>query len=124
MSASFPRRFPPHANHPPRPKQAIFILFCYTSTSLGGLSFKESQIGQALALGGVFTVSFQLVIFPPLQARFGTVKLYRALMSLYPLVFAMFPIMSVAAGWDEAQGEGVRWRTWCMMVLFLVIKSM
>lgn len=45
-------------------------------------------------------------------------------MSLYPLVFALFPVMSGAARWDEGEGEGVRWRTWGMMVLFLVIKSM
>jgi hypothetical protein len=123
MSAYPSPRFHSLTDPSRRAQQAIFILFCYTSTSLGGLSFRESQIGQALALGGIFTVSFQLIIFPPLQARFGTVKLYRSLMSLYPLVFGMFPIMSAAARWDEGEGEGM-WRTWGMMVLFLVIKSM
>ena len=100
------------------------MLFCYSRTDLGGLSFHETQIGKALALGGVCTVSFQLLLFPPLQARFGTTKLYRRLMSLYPLVFVLFPLMSAAAKRDEEDGDTNRKRTWAMMVFFLVIKSM
>lgn len=103
---------------------ACFVLFCYTSTTLGGLSFNEQSIGIALSLGGVFTVSFQLALFPPLQRRIGTTRLYRTLMCLYPIVFALFPVMSVAAKRDEAEGDGKARRTWTLMVVYLLVKSL
>lgn len=104
--------------------QAIFILFCYSPVSLGGLGFSESSIGQALALGGALTVTFQLVCFPVLQSRFGTTKLYRTLMALYPLlVFPLFPVMSLAAGRDEMHGSARQPRTWAVLLAWLVVKS-
>lgn len=103
---------------------AIFVLFCYSPTPLGGLGFSEHSIGISLALGGAFTVSFQLVLFPPLQRRIGTTKLYRLLMSLYPIVFALLPAMSLAAQYDDAAGDDSARRTWVLMVTYLFVKSL
>ncbi|GAA6007457.1 hypothetical protein JCM10207_006348 [Rhodosporidiobolus poonsookiae] len=96
---------------------ALLILFCYSPLSIGGLGFKESSIGTALSLSGLSAVSFQLLLFPPLQARVGTVPLYRALMSLWPVVFALFPVMSYAA-----QHWGTK-AVWGWLTVFLMLKS-
>ncbi|GEM08253.1 MFS multidrug transporter [Rhodotorula toruloides] len=56
---------------------ALFILFCYSPVKIGGLGFKESDIGTALSLNGILSVALQVLAFPPLQKRFGTVPLYR-----------------------------------------------
>ncbi|GAA6062569.1 hypothetical protein JCM10212_004882 [Sporobolomyces blumeae] len=96
---------------------ALLILFCYSPTPIGGLGFHESDIGTALSLSGVSSVGFQLVLFPPLQRRFGTVRLYRGLMMVYPIVFALFPVMSWCA---RTKG---RKEVWTCMVLFLLLKS-
>lgn len=102
--------------------QALLILFCYTSISLGGLGFSEVDIGKALACAGVLTVVSQVSLFPPLQTRLGTIKLYRALMALYPFVFSLFPIMSHVASQDAKNGRG-RTRVWYLLVLFLLLKA-
>ncbi|BGP39315.1 hypothetical protein JCM10449v2_003253 [Rhodotorula kratochvilovae] len=96
---------------------ALLILFCYSPISIGGLGFQESDIGTALSLSGLSAVGFQIVLFPPLQRRAGTVPLYRALMSLWPLVFALFPVMSWCAR------ERGRKAVWSVLVLFLLLKS-
>ncbi|SCV70961.1 BQ2448_3723 [Microbotryum intermedium] len=100
---------------------ALFVLFAYSPIKVGGLAFDESEIGKALGLGGVFTVLFQLVLFPSLQKRFGTVRLYRVFMGLYPFVFGLFPVMATAARKkQDGQGIGV----WPSLALFLLLKSM
>ncbi|GAA5829858.1 hypothetical protein JCM11251_007909 [Rhodosporidiobolus azoricus] len=96
---------------------ALLILFCYSPLSIGGLGFPPSSIGTALSLSGLLAVSFQLVLFPPLQKRAGTVPLYRLLMSLWPVVFALFPVM----GW-AARERGER-AVWVVLSLFLGLKS-
>ncbi|GAA5983821.1 hypothetical protein JCM5350_007560 [Sporobolomyces pararoseus] len=94
---------------------ALLILFCYSPTRIGGLGFRESDIGTALSLSGLSAVVFQLLLFPPLQKRAGTVKLYRGLMAMYPLVFALFPVMSSVRNDRKA--------VWFVMVVFLLLKS-
>ncbi|GAA5866645.1 hypothetical protein JCM8547_002708 [Rhodosporidiobolus lusitaniae] len=96
---------------------ALLILFCYSPISVGGLGFPPSSIGTALSLSGLLAVSFQLLLFPPLQHRFGTVPLYRALMALWPVVFALFPVMSYAA---KRGDERV---VWAWLSVFLGLKS-
>ncbi|GAA5893320.1 hypothetical protein JCM8208_004408 [Rhodotorula glutinis] len=96
---------------------ALLILFCYSPVSIGGLGFHEADIGTALALSGLSAVGFQVIAFPPLQRRAGTVPLYRALMSMWPVVFALFPLM----GWcARERGRGA---VWSVMVVFLGLKS-
>lgn len=80
--------------------------------------FKESDIGFALSLNGLLSVALQVLFFPPLQKRFGTVRLYRTFMSLWPIVFALFPVM----GWC-AREKGRR-EVWAVMVVMLALKSM
>ncbi|KPV72186.1 uncharacterized protein RHOBADRAFT_56008 [Rhodotorula graminis WP1] len=96
---------------------ALLILFCYSPVSIGGLGFHEADIGTALALSGLSAVGFQVIAFPPLQRRAGTVPLYRALMSLWPVVFTLFPVM----GWCARQRG--RSAVWAVMVVFLGLKS-
>ncbi|GAA5963245.1 hypothetical protein JCM21900_006566 [Sporobolomyces salmonicolor] len=96
---------------------ALLILFCYSPVAIGGLGFHESDIGTALSLSGLSSVGFQVLLFPPLQRRFGTIRLYRGLMSIYPAVFALFPVMSWCARYRS------RAAVWAAMVLFLLLKS-
>ncbi|GAA5865394.1 hypothetical protein JCM3774_005622 [Rhodotorula dairenensis] len=96
---------------------ALIVLFCYSPVKIGGLGFKEADIGIALSVSGLSSVTFQILLFPPLQQRVGTVRLYRRLMSLWPLVYALFPIMSWCAR------EKGRRAVWVVLTCFLVLKA-
>ncbi|GAA5994481.1 uncharacterized protein JCM10292_002088 [Rhodotorula paludigena] len=96
---------------------ALLILICYSPISIGGLGFRESDTGTALSLSGLSAVAFQILLFPSLQRRLGTVRVYRALMSLWPLVFALFPVMSYCAAYRG------RAAVWSVLVVFLLLKA-
>ncbi|POY73727.1 hypothetical protein BMF94_3265 [Rhodotorula taiwanensis] len=96
---------------------ALLVLFCYSPVKIGGLGFKEADIGIALSISGLSSVTFQILLFPPLQLRIGTVRLYRALMSLWPVVYMLFPVMSWCAK------EKGRRAVWGVLVCFLVLKA-
>ncbi|GAA5972337.1 hypothetical protein JCM8115_001258 [Rhodotorula mucilaginosa] len=96
---------------------ALIVLFCYSPVKIGGLGFKEADIGIALSISGLASVTFQILLFPPLQQRVGTVRLYRRLMSLWPVVYILFPVMSWCA---RVKG---RRAVWVVLTCFLVLKA-
>ncbi|KAG8943142.1 hypothetical protein FRC03_002645 [Tulasnella sp. 419] len=75
----------------------VFTLFSYTPVSLGGLSRTPSEIGIALAFMGIFGIFLSLFVFHYLHDRFGVLRLYKALMSLFPLCFMFMPVLSQIA---------------------------
>ncbi|KAF2399343.1 MFS general substrate transporter [Trichodelitschia bisporula] len=60
----------------------------------GGLGFPPPLIGLAYALVGVIGVAVQFVLYPPLQARFGTVNCYRFSLFLFPIVYFLAPFLA------------------------------
>ncbi|WWC67231.1 uncharacterized protein I206_101138 [Kwoniella pini CBS 10737] len=75
----------------------LLPLFCFTPIEAGGLSFKESQIGLAMSIRGVATILVQLIAFPFLQKRVGTVRLYKFLVFLFMPAFVILPITNIFA---------------------------
>lgn len=69
-------------------------------------------------MGGVFTVTSQLLLFPPLQLKYGSVRLYQTFMGIYPVIFALFPVMSWTV--KEMPGRTV----WGVLAIFLILKAM
>ncbi|WWC57679.1 uncharacterized protein I303_100213 [Kwoniella dejecticola CBS 10117] len=75
----------------------LLPLFCFTPIAAGGLSFRESQIGLAMSIRGIATILVQLIAFPFLQKRVGTVRLYKFLVFLFMPAFVILPITNVFA---------------------------
>jgi hypothetical protein len=80
----------------------VLPLFMYTPIHLGGLGFSEVQIGKALSGYAVAVTALQLLCFPPLQSRFGTLPLFRFGAIFYPLTCAMFPLTAYVAYKEQA----------------------
>lgn len=92
---------------------AVFCLLCYTPVHLGGLSrtvrtlpcpanhvltsTQTREIGYALAMGGLCSTILLPFVFPPIQRRYGTRKMYCTLMYLWPVVFLSLPVLNVIA---------------------------
>lgn len=75
----------------------IFTLVCFTPIHLGGLSLSPIQIGRALAFGGALSIILLPFGFPVLQRRFGTTRLYRYCMPLFPVIYLCFPVLNIIA---------------------------
>lgn len=80
---------------------AILPLFCFTPVRDGGLSFSESQIGTSMSIRAVGTIIAQLLAFPWLQRRFGSLKLYRWCMILWIPAYIGLPILNGFARLDQ-----------------------
>lgn len=76
---------------------SVLVLYLYEPISLGGLDFNSQQTGAVLSASGAGSVLVQLVLFPFLQRRIGTLRLYQLSMCTLPLVALILPISNVVA---------------------------
>ncbi|WVW81354.1 hypothetical protein I302_103345 [Kwoniella bestiolae CBS 10118] len=95
----------------------LLPLFCFTPIIAGGLSFRESQIGLAMSIRGIATILVQLLAFPFLQTRVGTVRLYKFLVVLFIPAFVILPITNVFA----LKGQG--WAVWTGLAVSMGLYS-
>ncbi|KAG8906020.1 hypothetical protein FRB99_007752 [Tulasnella sp. 403] len=73
--------------------ETVFVLWAYTPVPLGGLARKADEIGYVLSATGVLGIFAVILIYPALHSRFGTVPVYVTCMALWPIVFALMPIL-------------------------------
>ncbi|XP_074383524.1 protein ZINC INDUCED FACILITATOR-LIKE 1-like [Apium graveolens] len=55
----------------------IFSLWAVSPRKLGGLNYSTDGVGEILAITGIGLLVFQLFLFPPLERRFGFLRLAR-----------------------------------------------
>ncbi|KAJ6785648.1 hypothetical protein PWT90_04796 [Aphanocladium album] len=63
----------------------------------GGLSFKPHDIAAVLAMRGVISLLLQLVFFPTLRDKFGTLRLYRHALLVFPATYFLTPYLALWA---------------------------
>jgi hypothetical protein len=63
----------------------------------GGLGMHPRDVGLAMSLLGVIGLVLQLAVYPMLNDRFGTVKIWRAALYIFPLVYVIAPYPSLVA---------------------------
>ncbi|PLW18603.1 hypothetical protein PCANC_09214 [Puccinia coronata f. sp. avenae] len=104
----------------------LIPLFAYTRFEDGGLGLNLRQMGTALTTNGFAAVVVQTVTFPYLQRRWGTVKVFRTVLLISPIVFVLLPVVhSLVQARRDASGvdAGARMAMVGIMVV-LAIKSL
>ncbi|MCJ1353099.1 MAG: hypothetical protein MMC33_003084 [Icmadophila ericetorum] len=88
----------------------------------GGLGMQPSDVGYAMSLLGVIGVILQVMIYPMLNDRFGTVSIWRAALYIFPIVYiaAPFPAL-VASALDLAGRTLLTWIALCLILFLFVI---
>lgn len=71
---------------------AVVPLFWFTPVELGGYGFTPLQISLMMAVNGIAQAAWLLLVFPPLQHRWGTNGVMRACAMVYPVFFAVCPV--------------------------------
>ena len=66
-------------------------LFWFTEVKLGGYGFSPFQISLLMGVTGLSQSLWVLLIFPPLQNRWGTGGVLRACTICWPIFFALSP---------------------------------
>jgi len=83
---------------------AVLPVLCFTPVELGGFGFPPIRISILLAIGGMSQAIWLLLVFPPLQHKFGTGGVLRGCSIAWPFMFAVWPICNefLRRGWVHA----------------------
>ncbi|PMD29864.1 MFS general substrate transporter [Hyaloscypha variabilis F] len=63
----------------------------------GGLSMKPREVGFAMSTLGAIGVTLQLVIYPLLNDRYGTILIWRTALFIFPLAYLLAPFPALIA---------------------------
>ncbi|KAH8202958.1 hypothetical protein TruAng_002904 [Truncatella angustata] len=61
----------------------------------GGLGLTSRDVGFAMAMLGVIGITMQLFLYPRLSSRFGTVRMWRIVLFLFPIAYTLLPLLSL-----------------------------
>ncbi|KDN40768.1 hypothetical protein RSAG8_07943, partial [Rhizoctonia solani AG-8 WAC10335] len=74
-----------------------FVLFSYTKIQDGGLGFDPAEIGFVLAASGGISFALQILVLPAVLRRAKPSKTFGACMALWPIGYAIPPILNIIA---------------------------
>lgn len=78
---------------------ALYPLFAFTPIQYGGLGCSEATIGTHMAVRSFISI-LQMLLFAPLQSRFGTLRVFQMSMLVWPFTIAFFPILNLLKRWE------------------------
>ncbi|KAN0062047.1 hypothetical protein ACQY0O_006042 [Thecaphora frezii] len=89
---------------------AVLVLYLFEPIELGGLGFDTEHTGLLLSLTGLGGIAVQLVLFPPLQRRVGSLRLFQLSMWAFPISVVLLPVANgiAKAGLAAATGGSGR----------------
>jgi len=73
----------------------------------GGLGMQPRDVGFAMSALGAVGVILQLVIYPMLNDRFGTVNIWRSALYVFPIAYALAPFPALVGSADFVSGKTV-----------------
>jgi hypothetical protein len=59
------------------------------------------SVGYAMAIMGITGITLQLLIYPPIHGRLGTLKCYRVFSLLFPLAYTISPFLAAIPAGDN-----------------------
>jgi hypothetical protein len=85
----------------------------------GGLGMIPRDVGFALSLLGGTSMMLQLVFYPMLQERFGTLRIWRTALFIFPIVYLVAPYPSLVASSSPVSSRTAT--TWVTMSAVLLL---
>ncbi|KAF7981429.1 hypothetical protein HWV62_33425 [Athelia sp. TMB] len=96
--------------------RALQPLFYTSKIQYGGLGFTPAIVGMCLGAFSILSGLYQAFVFPPVYARLGTKRVFVASVLTFVPMFALFPLMNLAA-----RRGGVGAVTWVELALQMVL---
>jgi hypothetical protein len=88
----------------------------------GGLGMLPRDVGFAMSLLGAIGVVLQMGFYPMIQDRFGTVKIWRASLFIFPIVYLLAPFPSLVASAPSSKDQtALTWVTMSSVLLLFVL---
>ena len=88
----------------------------------GGLGMHPKEVGFAMSVLGAIGVILQLIIYPLLNDRFGTVRIWQVALFIFPVVYALAPFPALVASENVNSDKTVLvWMAMLFVLLLFVI---
>lgn len=89
---------------------------------IGGLGLRPLDVGVSMSFLGAIGVVLQAMVYPSLNDRYGTIKIWRYALCIFPIVYLIAPFPSLAASSSHSDKTTVG--TWIsmgfVMLLFMI----
>ncbi|CAD6578555.1 MAG: hypothetical protein TREMPRED_002215 [Tremellales sp. Tagirdzhanova-0007] len=89
--------------------EAIYPLFAFTNTSLGGLQLSTQTIGVVLALSAVLSIFQTIFIYPVLHRAIPENLYLRLCLSAYPAAILFFPVIWALSNANNGRMSTTAW---------------
>lgn len=86
----------------------------------GGLGLSTSSVGYAMSVLGCIGIALQLLVFPHVQARFGTLTCYQVSLWIFPIAYILIPFLAVLPSPTKEYASGTT--VWTGIVLLLLVQ--
>ncbi|KAI0290680.1 MFS general substrate transporter [Russula brevipes] len=100
---------------------ALIPLVWSTPIRLGGLGLSPMSIGLWISIYGALSAVFQYVLFPSVVAHFGTRRVIIVGVSMFALIYTLFPLENAMVRRSTSRGTGAA--VWPLIVLQLLSLS-
>ncbi|KAI0133909.1 major facilitator superfamily domain-containing protein [Xylariales sp. AK1849] len=88
----------------------------------GGLGLPPRNVGIAMAMLGTIGIIMQLYLYPYLSSRFGTVRMWRMSLSLFPITYLILPYLSVVPSTTGPPSQKTGPAIWIALAGILLIQ--
>jgi MFS family permease len=73
----------------------------------GGLAMQPREVGFAMSTLGAIGVTLQLVVYPMLNDRFGTIRIWRSALFIFPIAYAFAPFPALISSLVSISGKAI-----------------
>ncbi|PNY27557.1 membrane protein [Tolypocladium capitatum] len=88
----------------------------------GGLGMPASTVGLATSFLGILGMLLQATLYPPIQARLGTLRSFRYFLFLFPVAYFVAPYLSILPSSTEPPDPADGGFIWVGIVLVLLLQ--
>lgn len=89
----------------------------------GGLGFSPHDLAFALAFRGFVALVLQLLLFPKLRDMFGTLRLYRYAVVVFPVTYFLTPYLAIVPSSTSPPLRASGFSLWATMLAILSVQS-
>lgn len=90
----------------------------------GGLGMPASTVGNATSILGVLGMLLQVVMYPPVHARLGTLRSFRYFLVIFPVAYLLAPFLATLPQTQNEDGSSsVSTAIWVGIVLILFLHT-
>ena len=88
----------------------------------GGIGLPPRSVGFAMAILGTIGITLQLILYPIINARIGTVRSWRIFLYCFPIVYTLIPFLSLVPSTTPPPSQKTGFPIWSTLTGLLLVQ--